>query len=204
MIAIIDYGLGNLGSVSNILNRLGYKNQISSEPEIINKADKIIIPGVGAFDNGMENLHRLGLVDFLNLKIDTDKIPTLGICLGAQLFLDRSEEGKLPGLGWVAGDVVRFKQQEGEKLRIPHMGWSQVKEAKPSVLFEGMYEESKFYFVHSYHFKLQNTSEEWLTSHYSYDFCSAFQKGNLVGVQFHPEKSHKYGMCLLKNFVEKF
>ena len=204
MIVIVDYGLGNLGSVKNILKRLGYPNIISSNFEDIDQATKLIVPGVGSFDNGMENLNRLGLVDFLNKKVNEDKVPVLGICLGAQLFLDRSEEGHLPGLGWIAGDVIRFRQQEGERLRIPHMGWNQVKEVKSSVLFDGMHADPKFYFVHSYHFKLQNESDEWLSTHYSYDFCSAFVRGNVAGVQFHPEKSHKFGMCLLKNFVEKF
>ncbi len=204
MIVIVDYGLGNLGSVNNILKKLGYANIVTSDKDIIAEAEKIIIPGVGAFDNGMENLSRLGIIDLLNDKINVQKTPTLGICLGAQLFLDSSEEGKLPGLGWINGEVIRFRQKENEKLRIPHMGWNQVIEAKPSVLFEGMPAEPKFYFVHSYHFKLQNPAEEWLTTHYSYDFCSAFQRGNIAGVQFHPEKSHKFGMCLFRNFVEKF
>jgi glutamine amidotransferase len=204
MIVIIDYGLGNLGSVTNILKRLGIRNVISSDPEIINDARKLILPGVGAFDNGMENLNRLNLVGLLNKKVNEDKIPLLGICLGAQLILKGSEEGNLPGLGWIGGQVIKFKAKEGEKLTIPHMGWNQVQLLKESKLFEGMFESPKFYFVHSYHFKMEDKADEWLRTHYSYDFCSAFERGNIAGVQFHPEKSHKYGMTLLSNFVEKF
>jgi len=205
MIAIVDYGMGNIGSVYNMLKKIAQPAIITSDKEKISNASKIILPGVGAFDSGMEQLNKLGLTDLLKKKALEDKIPFLGICLGAQLMLHTSEEGKIPGLGIISGEVVKFNMEGySSNFRIPNMGWNQVEQMKPSNLVDELPDEPRFYFVHSYHFKLRSSEDELLVSNYGYRFCSAFEHDNIAGVQFHPEKSHKFGMQLLRNFGEKF
>lgn len=204
MITVIDYGMGNIGSILNMLKKLGHEAKSSSDVNEISQATKLILPGVGAFDNGMQQLKEKNLIDVLNKKVCEEKIPILGICLGIQLFCNGSQEGKLAGLGWIDADVIRFRTENTEeKIRIPHMGWNSVTEKKHSVLFEGMFEHPRFYFVHSYHLKLKNENDAWLKTHYGYDFVSAIEHENIFGCQFHPEKSHKYGMVIYKNFAEK-
>lgn len=205
MIVIIDYGLGNLGSIKNMLKKIGYDSVITSDPELIRSASKLILPGVGAFDQGMKNLEERGLIPLLNQKVVEEKTPILGICLGMQLFTNKSEEGTLPGLAWVDAETIKFNSTKTDKkFPIPHMGWEYVSEKGNSPLLEGMYEEPKFYFVHAYYIKCNRPEDSILTSNYIHEFDSGFQKGNILGVQFHPEKSHKYGMKLLTNFVTNF
>jgi glutamine amidotransferase len=203
MIVIVNYGLGNLESIKNMLKKVGFESVISSNPEEIRKASKLILPGVGAFDNGMKNLHDLRIIPVLEEKVFEKRTPILGICLGMQLFTKKSEEGIMAGLGWINAETVRFQfQKEKETLKIPHMGWNTIKCKKESTLFQDPFPEMRFYFVHSYHAVCQKGDDILTETHYGYDFTSSFQKENIIGVQFHPEKSHKFGMKLLRNFVE--
>ncbi|WP_162052401.1 imidazole glycerol phosphate synthase subunit HisH [Pontibacter pamirensis] len=202
MITIIDYGLGNLGSILNMLKKIGAQAKISTSKLDIEKADKLILPGVGAFDNGMNQLRERELMDVLNYKAMEEKVPTLGICLGMQLLGNSSEEGTEKGLGWIDAATLKFKfDEQNLHLKVPHMGWNLVNEKKGSVLSKEMYEEPRFYFVHSYHFVCKNPQDELFRSNYGFEFTSAVEKDNIMGVQFHPEKSHKFGMRLLSNFA---
>lgn len=202
MITIINYNAGNIKSIQNMLKRIGVKSCISSSVEEIEQAEKLILPGVGHFDYGMNNLKQSGLVDVLNKKVLIDKVPLLGICLGAQLLGNKSEEGVEKGLGWIAMDVVKFdKANIPADLKIPHMSWTEIESNKKSALLEGLDNESRFYFVHSYHMNPKDKNDVLTTSKYGYDFVSGVQKENIYGVQFHPEKSHKFGMRLLENFA---
>ena len=200
MITIIDYGMGNLGSIKNMLKKIGAESQITSDREIIDKAKKIILPGVGAFDRAMKNLKELDLIDVLNQKVLTDKVPTLGICLGMQLLANGSEEGNSSGLGWIDGAVLKFDIDK--TLKVPHMGWNRVNPKQENDLFENMYQEPRFYFVHTYYFKCNNIDDILTTTNYGGEFTSSVNKENIYGVQFHPEKSHKFGMKLLENFAK--
>jgi glutamine amidotransferase len=202
MIAIIDFGMGNLGSIHNMLTRMNYDSEIVSDPERIKLATKLILPGVGAFDTAMTNLENRGLLPVLNELVMERKIPLLGICLGMQLLCQQSEEGRLRGLGWIDADVVRFAFSPEQNLRIPHMGWNTVRLAKDSVLFKDMYPEPRFYFVHSYYVKCKNQDTVLAETHYGREFASAIMSDNIYGVQFHPEKSHKFGMKVLGNYAE--
>jgi glutamine amidotransferase len=204
MITIIDYKTGNLGSIQNILKKIGESSIISSDPSIISNATKIILPGVGSFDTGMRNIIELKLFEILNSKALVEKIPILGICLGMQLMSEKSEEGILPGLGWIKGDVRRFTFHNTNEYKIPHMGWNFVSIRKDCRLLEGMYNDPRFYFVHSYHFSPANVENILASTEYESEFISAVENGNILGVQFHPEKSHKFGLRLLRNFVEKY
>jgi glutamine amidotransferase len=202
MITIIDYGIGNLASIKNMLKKVGVESAISSDEETVARASKIILPGVGHFDYGMKRLRSSGCYDVLNKKALIDKIPVLGICLGAQLLTKGSEEGNESGLGWIDADTVRFNESKFDtKLPVPHMGWSEV-DYKSHPLFEGMYEAPKFYFVHSYCLHPKSSENILCESVYGYRFTSGIQHENIFGVQFHPEKSHKYGLRLLENFTK--
>ncbi len=201
MIVVIDYGLGNLSSISNMLNKLGIANKISGDIAEVMSADKLILPGVGAFDPGMENLRRLGLIEALDKKVKEGTTPLLGICLGMQLLTERSEEGTLPGLGYIKGETRRFRPED-PKLKIPHMGWNLVFPANDSPLAKGFGDEMRFYFVHSYFVRAADRSHAMFESEYGIRFDSGVQSGHIFGVQFHPEKSHKFGMQLFKNFAE--
>jgi glutamine amidotransferase len=205
VLIIVDYGSGNSGSILNMLKRIGADAALSSDRGQIEKADKIILPGVGSFDRGIEQLKELGLLETLNHKVLTGKTPVLGICLGLQLFAKKSEEGKLPGLGWIDSGVVKFRHEPREvSLKIPYMGWNSVVLKKESRLFKGLESESRFYFLHSYHLSCEYCPDILATADYGYEFVAGVEKENIVGVQFHPEKSHKFGMRLLKNFVELY
>jgi glutamine amidotransferase len=201
VIVIVDYRMGNLGSIANMLRKIGSTAIISSDPKEIAKATKIILPGVGAFDNGIKSLADLGLLAVLNAKALVEKVPVLGICLGMQLMTRSSEEGREAGLGWVDAATVRFATSCSPTLKIPHMGWNTTTVHTQSALFEGLDEGARFYFVHSYHSVCNDESNCIAKTQYGYEFTSAFQRNNVFGVQFHPEKSHKYGMRLLSNFV---
>ena len=203
MIVIVDYGMGNLGSVLNMLKKIGTRARISSSVEDIEKADKLILPGVGAFDNGIKHLKKLNLLSVLNEKVLNCKTPILGICLGMQLLSQESEEGVSKGLGWIDGKVVKFKfNGNNQSLKIPHMGWNLAMANKQSELLQGFDREIRFYFVHSYHMICINKSDVLMETEHGYRFTSAVQRDNIFGVQFHPEKSHRFGMKLLKNFCE--
>ena len=201
MIIVIDYGMGNLGSIANMIKKVGYKCIITSDLEEIKKATKLILPGVGSFDNGMKNLEKLGMIGVLNQKVLIEKTPILGICLGMQLMTKSSEEGNLVGLEWIDAQTKRFVS---DTLKIPHMGWNIIKHQKESKLFDEMESEKRFYFVHSYFVSCNQEVDILTYTNYIQDFVSSFQKENIIGVQYHPEKSHKFGMNLIKNFVENF
>lgn len=201
MITIINYGMGNLGSVQNMLKRIGVKSIISSDINEIEKADKILLPGVGAFDAAISKIDELNLRTVLTYMAKEKKVPFLGICLGMQLLTESSEEGVLKGLNFVPAKTIKFKFPENSDLKIPHMGWNLVTKKTESVLTKNFTGESRFYFVHSYHVKCDSPVNSVLTTKYGYEFDSAVQNENVFGAQFHPEKSHKYGMQLLSNFA---
>lgn len=201
-IVIINYGMGNLRSVYNKFKRMGRDCIISSKKEDIESAGKLILPGVGHFKYGMENLHKSGLVDLLNKKVIDKKTPILGICLGTQLFCKHSEEGDCTGLGWIDAEVVKFKVSDRLKYKVPHMGWNDVKVTNSNAFNKLIGIVEKFYFVHSYHLVCNNLSDVWMTTEYDYKFVSAIHKDNIYGTQFHPEKSHDVGYELLKIFAE--
>ena len=205
MIVIVDYKTGNIGSIQNMLKKIGHPSIISNEVESIKAAKKLILPGVGSFDYGMRKLRELNLLDALNERVLTDKIPILGICLGAQLCCMSSEEGTEQGLGWVDATVKKFStQKENKKYFVPHMGWDHVQPLKESKLFIELESEARFYFVHSYSIHCANQQDVLTRNSYSFTYDSAFEKGNIIGVQFHPEKSHKFGKHLLRNFIENY
>lgn len=199
MITIINYGLGNLGSVFNMFKKIGASAEITSDVNVISKAKKILLPGVGAFDSAMEKLSAGELRDVLNQKALVEKIPVLGICLGMQLLSRGSEEGKLKGLDWIPSFTYRFPKTE---LKIPHMGWNFVSKNSLSPLTENFHAEFKFYFVHSFYVKADNEENSILRTRYGLTFDSGIQKDNIFGFQFHPEKSHKFGMQLFENFAK--
>lgn len=204
MVTIIDYKTGNMGSIQNMLKKIRVESIITSDPDEISRASKIILPGVGSFDQGMRNLADLRINEILNQKILVEKTPVLGICLGMQLMTLRSEEGMLPGLGWMDAETIRFSFEDAIQYKSPHMGWNFVRQHKESRLLKDMDTESRFYFAHSYYVKSKNPSDILTSTQYEIEFTSSFEKGNIFGVQFHPEKSHKFGMTLLKNFTELY
>jgi glutamine amidotransferase len=202
MITVIDYGAGNIGSVLNMIKHVGGTAEVARDAEGVLAARKILLPGVGSFDNAMTRLAALSLAEPLKVRAG-EGIPFLGICLGMQLLADASEEGELAGLGLIPGRVRRFRF-EGEAaatLKIPHMGWNRVTPVAPHPLTQGLGADARFYFVHSYYFECENPEDALLQSVYGLSFTSGVQRGNVMGLQFHPEKSHRYGMQLIKNFV---
>ena len=201
MITIINYGMGNLGSVQNMLKRISVKSIITSDINEIEKAEKILLPGVGAFDAAISKIDELNLRPVLTYMAKEKKVPFLGICLGMQLLTESSEEGVLKGLNFVPAKTIKFKFPENSDLKIPHMGWNLVTKKTESVLTKNFTNEFRFYFVHSYHVKCDNPINSILTTNYGYEFDSVIQNENVFGAQFHPEKSHKYGMQLLSNFA---
>jgi glutamine amidotransferase len=201
-IVIIDYGMGNLRSVFNKFRRMGYIPEISSDPEVIKKADKLILPGVGHFAKGMNNLKERGIIDVLNDKVLNDKTQIFGICLGMQLFSEYGEEGDCKGLGWIKANTVRFRINDKTKFKIPHIGWNTVNIVNKAGIDDFLNNDDFFYFVHSYYVHCLDNSDIWMTSWYEFEFVSAIKKNNIFGTQFHPEKSHDAGFKLLKKFIE--
>lgn len=202
MIIIVDYGMGNFGSIANMVRKVGGQAVLSADEHDIAGADKLILPGVGSFDNGMGHLRDLGCIDALTARVLNDGVPILGICLGMQLFAHRSEEGTEPGLGWIDAEAVRFAfDPSRRRLKIPHMGWNTITVKRPHSLLPDAEAERRFYFVHSYHVRCADPSNVLATSWYGVEFTSAVVKDNIVGTQFHPEKSHRYGMELMRHFV---
>jgi glutamine amidotransferase len=201
MITIVDYGVGNLGSIRNMLRKIGAACEISADAGRLAAADKLILPGVGAFDAGMASLNASGLAPALHEAVSQRKVPVLGICLGMQLMTRGSEEGSLPGLGWIDATTVRFTPSADQRLKVPHMGWNVVDACKPSRLLSGAEPEERFYFVHSFYVRCDRSEDVLLRAHHGDTFDAAFERENVMGVQFHPEKSHKFGLRLLSNFA---
>ncbi len=200
MIVIVDYGMGNLGSIRNMLRRIGVESRIASEPHGVADADRLILPGVGAFDEAMGRIEASGLRPVLDRKALEERIPVLGICLGMQLLTRGSEEGRRPGLGWLPGRTVAFPRGNG--LKVPHIGWNLVSRPRESPLTDGFDPETRFYFVHSYRVEADDPADVILRTEYGVEFDAAIEHGNVFGAQFHPEKSHRFGMRLLRNFAE--
>ena len=198
-IIVVDSGIGNLASVVNMIQKIGGEAKISSSLDEIRQAQKLVLPGVGSFDAGIIALKERSLDIAVKSAVKENGSLLLGICLGMQLLFDSSEEGSLPGLGLIPGHVCYF-QLKDEKLRVPHMGWNIVKPKRSSILFD-IEDEHRFYFVHSYHVNCLNAKDVSATTHHGYDFVSATESGNVMGVQFHPEKSHRFGMALFKKFL---
>jgi len=202
-IVIVDYKMGNPASIKNMIKRIGYESIITSDKSQITNAKKLILPGVGSFDAAINNLTQLDLLEVIKIKVLDENTPVLGICLGMQLMTNKSDEGKQPGLGFIDAEVKKFVFED-ESIKVPHMGWNFTDIKMHSKLFESMPERSRFYFVHSFYVKCNLEADILTTTNYGNTFVSAFEKDNIIGVQFHPEKSHKFGMQLLKNFIEKY
>jgi glutamine amidotransferase len=204
MISIIDYGVGNLASIQNMLKKIGVESVISTDAAVIEKASKIILPGVGAFDHCMKMFNSSGLKEIVEEKALREKVTVLGICVGLQMLMENSDEGIEKGLGWIAGKVVKFDNiKMPQDYKIPHMGWSDIEPASFCKLYTHI-KEARFYFVHSYHVVCDDQKDITAKAIYGYPFTASVQKGNIMGVQFHPEKSHKFGMKLFENFVNYF
>lgn len=204
MIAIIDFGVGNISSIGNIIKKMGGEYFVCKKPQDLYLAKKIIVPGVGSFDYGMERLSSGGWIKPLNELALIQKKDVLGICLGMQLMCNESEEGVAKGLGWINANVVKFNFDGlADDLKVPHMGWNNIEILKETPLFSKNSEEERFYFVHSYYVKCLDLDNITATAKHGTKFTAAFQKDNIYGVQFHPEKSHKFGMKLIKKFIIK-
>ena len=201
-IAVVEYGMGNVGSVLNMLRILGADAELTSDPERVAAAEKIILPGVGAFDTGMANLAAAGLVDVLHQKVREGSTPLLGLCLGMHLITNGSEEGSRRGLGWIDATTVRFQfGAASADLKVPHMGWNTIRVQRDAPLVRELLPDSRFYFVHSFHVSCRRPENVAATTLHGYEFPSVVQRGHIMGTQFHPEKSHRFGMKLLQNFV---
>jgi imidazole glycerol-phosphate synthase subunit HisH len=202
MIYIIDYGLGNLGAFYNIYKRLNIETRFAKNCDDLVDVDKIILPGVGAFDHAMELLNASGMRDKLDQLVLVDKIPVIGICVGMQILGKSSEEGKLDGLGWIEGVVKKIDISLIEyQTKLPHMGWNNINILQNDPLFKKLDSNALFYFLHSYYFECHDKNDILAQSQYGNDFSCVINRRNIYGVQFHPEKSHQYGITLLNNFA---
>jgi len=199
-IAIVDFGMGNLHSVQRKFIRIGARTTITSDPDVIGRSDKVVLPGVGHFQRAMENLRQMRLLEALN-DARARRIPVLGICLGMQLMANRSEEGDADGLGWLDAKIVRFKVDDTIRFKVPHIGWNETAQKKKSALFKNIPDRAEFYFVHAYHLVANHEAIVLCETEYEYRFVSAVESENIFGVQFHPEKSHDVGESLLQNFI---
>lgn len=202
IISIVDYGVCNLGSIRNMLRKLGIESELASTPDALSRAKKIILPGVGAFDHGVTALQERGLIAPLRAKVMGEKIPILGICLGMQLLGNASEEGGLKGLDFISANCVRFRFPKESVLRVPHMGWNEIMPRRRDRLLEGLDAGARFYFTHSYHMVCQRQSDVLASAVHGVEFTAVVHSENVMGVQFHPEKSHRFGMTMLRNFCE--
>lgn len=204
MIVIFDYGVGNLTSIMKMINKSGRKAIISGNRDDLAKATKIILPGMGHFDHCMKRFNESGMRDLITDRVMNEKIPMLGICVGLQMFFSNSEEGTEQGLGWIPGNVIRFDETRFlQKCTVPNMGWLDVHTEKESPLLNNL-DTPRFYFAHSYHVVAEQPKDILLSADYGYRFTAAVAHDNIMGVQFHPEKSHRFGMQLLQNFSENF
>jgi glutamine amidotransferase len=203
MITIVNYGSGNIKAIGNIYERLRIPFRIANMPEEVRGSEKLVLPGVGAFDETISILDESGFRSALDHEVLVNKIPVLGICVGMQVLAKKSEEGKLSGLGWINGEVKKIdKSTLLHKPKLPHMGWNSIEIKKSSPLFERINETEGFYFLHSYFFQCEKEQDVLATTHYGTDFAAVVNKGHIYGVQFHPEKSHQNGIQLLKNFAQ--
>lgn len=202
-IVIIDYGMGNIGSIQNMLKYLGADSVVTSDKKEIETADKLILPGVGHFKSAMDNINKLDISELLYSQVLEEKTPIIGICLGMQLMCNHSEEGDVQGLSIVNANVKKFNFSDNNDIKVPHMGWNQVRLLNnQSQIFKGLSEGARFYFVHSYYVNCNNSSDVLTKTDYGLTFDSSFENENIFGVQFHPEKSHSYGMNLFTNFLK--
>lgn len=203
MITIINYGLGNIQAFANIYKRLNIPITIATSPDDLSDTERIILPGVGAFDWAMTLLNESGMRERLEELISVKGCPVLGICVGMQIMAKRSDEGVLDGLGWIDAEVRRFDESSfTQKTRLPHMGWNDVKPVSGECLFRGLEKDSRFYFLHSYYFVPNQDGDVLAVTDYNGEYASSVKTRNVYGVQFHPEKSHHWGIQLLKNFAE--
>lgn len=201
MIVIVDYGLGNIKAFANAFKRLNVPFGIATDKEELQNATKIILPGVGAFDHAMQLLNQSGMRDTLDALVLQKQLPVLGICVGMQILAKSSEEGVLPGLGWINSTVKRFDPlQLPHQNYLPHMGWNNIEPVNEHPLLLGFSNQSRFYFLHSYYMECQYPEDTLANTRYGIEFCCAVGRNNVLGVQFHPEKSHDNGLLLLKNF----
>lgn len=201
MITIIDYGLGNVLAFLNVYKRLNIAVAVAKTSSELRSATKLILPGVGAFDHAMSLLQQSGMQETLTEMVLERSIPVLGVCVGMQILATSSEEGRLPGLGWIDGGVRKFDIAR-QRTRLPHMGWNDVNPVRPAPLFAGLESNARFYFLHSYYFHCARSEDVLAEARYGSTFSCAVKSGRILGVQFHPEKSHHYGARLLKNFAE--
>jgi glutamine amidotransferase len=201
MIVIVDHGMGNLGSVANMLRRIGADSLRSADPDVVANADKIVLAGIGAFDGAAGRLAELGLIDALHAAVLARRVPTLGVCLGMQLMARSSEEGAQAGLGWLDADVRRFTFPPERRLPVPHMGWQEISPTRASPLFPDGSGERRFYFSHAYHLVCNDPDDVAATATYGYEFAAAVHRDNILGTQFHPEKSHVFGLEVYRRFV---
>ncbi|MBI4954887.1 MAG: imidazole glycerol phosphate synthase subunit HisH [Myxococcales bacterium] len=202
MIVVVDYGMGNSGSIVNMLTRIGVEGTLSADLDVIARAEKLILPGVGAFDAGMARLRELGIAPVLGDRVLRAGTPILGICLGLQLFAEGSDEGVSPGLGWIPGKCVRFSfGPEHAALRIPHMGWNTLEILRPARIFADLPPDPRFYFIHSYHLVCQDPAHVVARTEHGIAFTAAVASGSVYGTQFHPEKSLRWGMQVMRNFA---
>lgn len=203
MITIVDYGLGNIQAIANIYKRLNIPARTAATSDELEGADKIILPGVGAFDWAMSRLEASGMRGRLDRIVQEDRLPVLGICVGMQMLGSSSDEGELDGLGWIEGDIRRFDEAKFTgPTHLPHMGWNDVAPLSGSPLFAGLEQDARFYFLHSYYFAPRNEADTLAVTEYGGSFACSVARDNVYGVQFHPEKSHQWGVRLLKNFAE--
>ena len=202
MIVIVDYKTANLGSIVNMLKRIGAPARVAEAPDQLAGATRIVLPGIGHFDTCAKNLRRAGFADALQRPVLEDRVPLLGICVGAQLLTRGSEEGEEPGLGWIDAQTLRFPDLPRHDYKVPHMGWNVARPQREHFLFAGFETPPRFYFVHSYHMQCANPASVLAKTEHGVEFASAIVRDNVTGVQFHPEKSHKFGMQLLRNFAQ--
>jgi imidazole glycerol-phosphate synthase subunit HisH len=203
LITIIDYGLGNVHAIANIYKRLNVPVAMAQSAAHVRMARKIVLPGVGAFDWAMSRLNSSGMRETLDERVRGGYCDVIGICVGMQILADRSEEGVLSGLGWIPGNIKLFDRAQLDKdIQLPHMGWNDVVSREGEGLFRGMDGEARFYFLHSYYFDPQSQADVMSTADYGGKFTCGVRRGKVIGVQFHPEKSHSWGIALLKNFAE--
>ena len=203
MITLIDYGVGNIYAFQNVYKRLDIPTKISKTIKDLEGAEKLILPGVGSFDYAMSQLNASGMRDTLDELVIGKKVPVIGICVGMQMMGNKSDEGKLEGLKWIDSEILKFDERLIQhRTKLPHMGWNDVIPVKEHPLFQGLEKEAIFYFLHSFYFKCNDVNDSIAISDYGVSFTSAVNRGNIYGIQFHPEKSHQYGEKLLQNFAK--